>query len=55
MNFLFLSHRFPKGDRNTCLEKDFIKKLIEKGHNVYVATPTERRMKEETHLYQEEE
>lgn len=54
MNFLFLTHKFPKGKKNTCLEKDFIKKLIEKGHNVYVVTPTERRMKEETHLYQEE-
>lgn len=54
MNFLFLTHKFPKGKKNTCLEKDFIKKLIEKGHNVYVATPTERRMKEETNLYQEE-
>lgn len=53
MNFLFLPHKFPKGEKNTCLEKDFIKKLVEKGHNVYVATPTERRIGEETHLYEE--
>ena len=24
MNFLFLTHKFPKGKKNTCLEKDFI-------------------------------
>lgn len=53
-NFLFLSHRYPKGSKNTCLEKDFIKKLIEKGHKVYVVTTIERRLKEETHLYEED-
>lgn len=54
MNFLFLSHRYPKEKENSCLEKDFIKKLSEKGHKVYVITTTERRMNEETHIYKDE-
>ena len=54
MNFLFLSHKYPKEKENSCLEKDFIKKLSEKGHKVYVITTTERRMNEETHIYKDE-
>lgn len=52
MNFLFLSHRYPK-EENSSLEKDFIKKLNEKGHKVYVITTIERRMKQNTHLYKD--
>lgn len=52
MNFLILSHRFPKKN-NTCLEKDFARKLREKGHNVFVVTTVERRLKKETHIYEE--
>lgn len=53
MNFLFLSHRYPKEEENSSLEKDFIKKLDEKGHKVYVITTIERRMKQNTHLYKD--
>lgn len=53
MNFLFLSHKYPKEKENSCLEKDFIKKLSEKGHKVYVITTTERRMNEKTHIYKD--
>lgn len=53
MNFLFLSHRYPKEEENSSLEKDFIKKLDEKGHKVYVITTVERRMKQNTYLYKD--
>lgn len=53
MNFLFLSHRYPKAKKNSSLEKDFIKKLDEKGHKVYVITTVERRMKQDTYLYKD--
>lgn len=51
MNFLFLSHKYPREEKNSCLEKDFIKALEAKGDKVYVITPLERRFNKETHLY----
>ncbi len=53
MNFLFLTHKYPKEKENSCLEKDFVKKLSEEGHNIYVITTTERRLKEETHIFED--
>lgn len=53
MNFLFLVHKYPKEEKNSSLEKDFIKKLAEKGHKVYVITTVERRMKQNTYLYKD--
>lgn len=50
MNFLFLTHKYPLGKYESCLEKDFIKALEKQGHKIYVITPLERRFKKETYL-----
>lgn len=53
MNFLFLVHRYPKEEDNSCLEKDLIKALEQEGNKVFVITTTERRLKEKTHIYKD--
>lgn len=52
-NILFLVHRYPKGD-NSILEKDIIKELS-KNHKITVVVPTERKNRERTYLYEENE
>lgn len=46
-NLLFLVSRYPKGE-NTILEKDIIKKIVEKGNKVKVVCPVEN---QKTELY----
>lgn len=53
MNFLFLVHRYPKEEDNSCLEKDLIKALAQEDDKIFVITTTERRLKEKTHLYKD--
>lgn len=47
---LFITHRYPKGE-NTILEKDTIKSFFNKGYDVTVIAPIERRYLEKTHIY----
>lgn len=54
MNFLFLVHKYPIGENESCLEKDFIKALAKRGNKIYVISPLERRYMKETHLYKDE-
>ncbi|MGL6166664.1 MAG: glycosyltransferase [Fusobacteriaceae bacterium] len=54
MNLLFLSHRYPTGENELCLEKDFIKALASRGHKIYVIAPLERRFKKETYIFKDE-
>ncbi|MGL5936106.1 MAG: glycosyltransferase [Cetobacterium sp.] len=54
MNFLFLSHKYPTGENESCLEKDFIKALASRGHKIYVVAPLERRFNKETYIFKDE-
>lgn len=53
MNFLFLVHKYPTHENESCLEKDFIKALSKNGNKIYVITPLERRFKKETYLFKD--
>lgn len=53
MKFLFLSHRYPIADEDSCLEKDFIKALSSLGHEVYVISPLERRLEKKTYIFKD--
>ena len=52
-NILFLVHRYPKGN-NSILEKDIIKELA-KNHKITVVVPNERKNREKTYIYEENE
>lgn len=54
MNFLFLSHRYPTSNNESCLEKDFIKALSQRGHKIYVIAPLERRFNKKTYIFKDE-
>lgn len=54
MNFLFLVHKYPIGEKESCLEKDFIKALSKRGNKIYVISPLEKRYNKKTYLYKDE-
>lgn len=53
MNILFLFARYPEAIDGSNLHKDLPDEFCRHGHNVFVATIRERRVKKETEVYQE--